>query len=144
MDGAGEEKPFDFFDDALGIDSGLSQSRPSSSRGVSRFQPKVKGKVKAEPIDAPLPPRIPLNKEETKLEVPAPAPASAPVPTGVPAPASNGFSDEDPISLMDIDGGEDCIIKEIDVFLNPSLDDQTKVRHSPIFFDFDSIFWSFG
>ncbi|KAH7659911.1 DNA-directed RNA polymerase III subunit Rpc5 protein [Dioscorea alata] len=123
MDGAGEEKPFDLFDDALGIDSGTSLSHPSSSRGVSRFQPKVKGKVKAEPIDAPLPPRIPLNKEEPKIEVPAPAPVA----TSAPAPASNGFSDEDPISLMDIDGGEDCVIKEIDVFLNPSLDDQTKL-----------------
>ncbi|KAJ0989486.1 hypothetical protein J5N97_007842 [Dioscorea zingiberensis] len=126
MDGAGEEKPFDLSDDvALGLEPDSSRSRPSSSRGVSRFQPKLKGKLKAEPVDTPLPPRIPIKMEEATLEDLTPGPA--PAPSFASVPTFNGILDEDPINLMDIDDGEDRVIKEIDVFLNPSLDDHTKL-----------------
>ncbi|XP_010906545.1 uncharacterized protein [Elaeis guineensis] len=132
-----DDKPFDPFasssdadlDVALDIDltdsshrSGHAPARPS------RFQPKIKGRIKADPAtdSGPLPPpsrppTAPIKKQDDDVGM---SQESASSPVSFPNGAEEAESEP-----MEVDDGEDTVVREIDVFFTPApVDEDTCVR----------------
>lgn len=121
------------------LDLPTSSAKPTSLK-PSRFRPKPKGAPAAAakaPTKAPIKP-----KSEPIVPTPTPAPASTPTPTPTPAVATSSSLKPNPklepdaawptgddAAEIEADAEvEDEVVREIDVFLTPSLDeDESKV-----------------
>ncbi|EHA8590248.1 putative DNA-directed RNA polymerase III subunit RPC5 [Cocos nucifera] len=132
----GDDKPFDPFassssdaDLDMALDIDLTDSSHCSGHAparASRFQPKIKGKMKADtaidPGPLPLPPRppsAPLKKQDEDDVCISQEPASSP--HSFPNGAAEAESEP-----MEVDDGEDTVVREIDVFFSPApLDEDT-------------------
>ncbi|XP_038985804.1 DNA-directed RNA polymerase III subunit RPC5 isoform X2 [Phoenix dactylifera] len=136
----GDDKPFDpFASSDADLDMALDIDLPDSSRRSghaparpARFQPKIKGKMRADsatdPGPLPAPPRPPLApiKKQDEDDV-----AMFKADEASQEPASSSFSfpngaEEAESEPVEVDDGEDTVVREIDVFFTPApLDEDT-------------------